>query len=221
MIAQNTNSTVETALSRAGTHERLMARLDRPVPEVDLEAAENAARNLLIALGEDVTSDGMADTPRRVAKSFAEMMSGRSADPAAILARRFQQESEEVVILRDITFHSLCEHHLLPFVGKAHVAYLPGNGEVVGLSKLARLVEAFARRPQIQERMTNQIADALAEHLHAAGAAVVIEAEHYCMKMRGVCQHGSTMQTSALRGCFVEHGPMRAEILSMLTGRSL
>ena len=149
---------------------------------IDLERAEMAVRNLLVALGEDPDREGLTDTPRRVAKMYRELFAGIAADPAVHLKRVFHEQYDEVVLLRDIDFHSLCEHHLLPFHGKAHVAYLP-NGKVVGLSKLARTVDAFARRPQVQERMTCQIADALMEHLAPKGVVVVVEAEHLCMKM--------------------------------------
>ena len=184
---------------------------------IDLERAEMAVRNLLMALGEDPDREGLADTPRRVAKMYRELFAGISADPALHLKRVFHEQYDEVVLLRDIDFHSLCEHHLLPFHGKAHVAYLP-NGKVVGLSKLARTVDAFARRPQVQERMTCQIADALMEHLEPKGAAVVIEAQHLCMKMRGIQKPNGVMVTSALRGVFKESPSARAEVLALVNG---
>ena len=182
---------------------------------IDLERAEMAVRNLLVALGEDPDREGLADTPRRVAKMYRELFAGIAADPAVHLKRVFHEQYDGVVLLRDVDFHSLCEHHLLPFHGKAHVAYLP-NGKVVGLSKLARTVDAFARRPQVQERMTCQIADALMEHLAPKGAVVVVEAEHLCMKMRGVQKPNGTMVTSAVRGTFKENAAARAEVMSLI-----
>lgn len=186
-----------------------------PAPFIDLERAEVAVRNLLVALGEDPDREGLADTPRRVAKMYRELFAGISADPAVHLKRVFHEQCDEVVLLRDIDFHSLCEHHLLPFHGRAHVAYLPGD-KVVGLSKLARTVDAFARRPQVQERMTSQIADALMKHLAPKGAVVVVEAEHLCMKMRGVQKPNGTMVTSAVRGTFKESAAARAEVMSLI-----
>jgi GTP cyclohydrolase I len=188
-------------------------------PTVDLLAAEHAVRQLLTALGEDPGREGLRDTPRRVARAMAQLMAGRGEDPAIHLRRQFTQACDEVVILRDIEFFSLCEHHLLPFIGKAHIAYLPGNGKVVGLSKLARVVDVFARRPQLQEQMTTQIADALQQHAGARGVAVVVEAEHMCMKMRGACKHDARMQTFALRGVLRDQPAMRTEILSLLTAK--
>lgn len=185
---------------------------------VDFAAAEDAVRKLLKALGEDPSREGLLDTPKRVAKALAEMTSGRWEDPAVILSRTFEQECSEAVMLRDIEFNSLCEHHFLPFTGKAHVAYLPGNGRVVGLSKLARLVNTFAKRPQLQEQMTNQIADALSQHLDAKGVAVIVEGEHMCMKLRGVAKNGATMQTMALRGVYQQDREMRKEIIQLLRG---
>lgn len=176
---------------------------------------ERAVAELLEALGEDPMREGLRDTPGRVARMYSELFAGLRTDPAKHLKRVFQENYDEVVLLRDIDFYSLCEHHLLPFHGRAHVAYLP-NGRVVGLSKLARTVEAFARRPQVQERMTCQIADALMEHLEPRGAAVVIEAEHLCMKMRGVQKPNGVMVTSALRGVFKERPSARAEVLALI-----
>lgn len=182
---------------------------------IDLEKAEMAVRNLLVALGEDPDREGLADTPRRVAKMYRELFAGIAIDPAVHLQRVFHERYDEVVLLRDINFHSLCEHHLLPFHGVAHVAYLPDD-KVVGLSKLARTVDAFARRPQVQERMTCQIADALMKHLAPKGVVVVVEAEHLCMKMRGVQKPNGTMVTSAVRGVFKESAAARAEVMSLI-----
>ncbi len=176
---------------------------------------ESAVRELLAALGEDPAREGLRDTPRRVARMYRELFAGLHEDPARHLARVFNEKYDEIVLLRDIDFHSLCEHHLLPFHGRAHVAYLP-SGKVVGLSKLARTVEAFARRPQVQERLTCQIADALTEHLAPRGVVVVVEAAHMCMKMRGVQKPNGTMVTSAVRGVFKECAASRAEVMSLI-----
>jgi len=183
--------------------------------KVDLPKIERAVRDILIAVGEDPDREGLLKTPNRVARAYSELMAGLQDDPKRHLKTVFTEEYDEVVLLRDIEFHSLCEHHLLPFTGKAHVAYLP-DGKVVGLSKLARLVEGFARRPQVQERLTTQIADALMEELAPIGAVCVIEATHTCMTMRGAKKHGSTMVTSALRGIFKENPSSRNEILSLI-----
>jgi GTP cyclohydrolase IA len=190
-------------------------RLVRAEPISDTARVERAVTELLEALGEDPSREGLRDTPGRVARMYGELFAGLRTDPAKHLKRVFNENYDEVVLLRDIDFYSLCEHHLLPFHGRAHVAYLP-NGRVVGLSKLARTVEAFARRPQVQERMTCQIADALMEHLEPKGAAVVIEAQHLCMKMRGVQKPNGVMVTSALRGVFKACPSSRAEVLALI-----
>lgn len=182
---------------------------------IDLPRIERAVREILFAIGEDPDREGLLRTPNRVARAYGELISGLSEDPRVHLRTVFNERYDEVVLLRDIEFHSLCEHHLLPFVGKAHVAYLP-DGKVVGLSKLARLVEGYARRPQVQERLTTQIADALMEELNPIGAACVIEATHTCMTIRGVQKPGSSMVTSALRGIFKDNPPSRHEILSLI-----
>ncbi|MGB0715274.1 MAG: GTP cyclohydrolase I FolE [Phycisphaerae bacterium] len=182
---------------------------------VDQKSVEQAVFQLLRAVGEDPDRDGLRDTPGRVARMYTELMAGLNDDPAVHLSRVFDESYDEIVLLRDIDFFSLCEHHLLPFHGKAHVAYLP-SGKVVGLSKLARTVETFARRPQVQERLTCQIADALVENLSPHGVAVVIEAEHLCMKMRGVQKPNGTMVTSALRGEFKSNPSSRAEVLGLI-----
>lgn len=184
---------------------------------IDLPRIERAVREILIAIGEDPDREGLLRTPNRVARSYVELMAGLKSDPREHLKTVFHERYQEVVLLRDIEFNSLCEHHLLPFTGRAHVAYLP-DGKVVGLSKLARLVEGYARRPQVQERLTTQIADALMEELHPVGAACVIEAVHTCMTIRGVKKHGSTMVTSELRGIFKKNPASRAEILSLMYG---
>jgi GTP cyclohydrolase IA len=187
--------------------------------KVDLGRIERAMREVLLAIGEDPDREGLKKTPARVAKSYAELMAGMFENPRAHLKTIFHERYDEIVLLRDIPFSSLCEHHLLPFTGRAHLAYLP-DGKVVGLSKLARLVEGFARRPQVQERLTTQIADALWEELAPVGAACVIEAVHTCMTMRGVQKHGAVMVTSALRGLFKENPSSRAEVLSLMYGAS-
>ena len=168
----------------------------------DLPRIERAVREILIAIGEDPARDGIRDTPRRVAKAYAEIFGGLRQSANEHLGRVFEQKSDELITVTGIGFHSMCEHHLLPFFGKAHVAYLPQGGRVVGLSKLARTVEVFAKRPQLQERLTEQVADALMEHLDPAGCVVMVEAEHLCMKMRGVKTSDSVMTTFVRRGVF-------------------
>ncbi len=190
---------------------------DVPVQGVDLPRLERAVREILIAVGEDPDREGLVKTPNRVARAYAEMLSGMKSDPRQYLRTVFTERYDEVVLLRDIEFHSMCEHHLLPFTGRAHVAYLP-DGKVVGLSKLARLVDGFAHRPQVQERLTTQIADAMMEELNPIGAACVIEATHTCMTIRGAHKPGSVMVTSALRGIFRENPSSRNEIIALLHG---
>lgn len=182
---------------------------------VDLPRIEKAVREILLAVGENPDREGLLKTPNRVARSYAELMAGLREDPRKHLQTVFHERYDEVVLLRDISFHSLCEHHLLPFTGRAHVAYLP-DGKVVGLSKLARLVDGYARRPQVQERLTTQIADALMEELNPIGAACVIEATHTCMTIRGAQKPGAVMVTSALRGIFKENPSSRNEILTLM-----
>lgn len=183
--------------------------------KVDIPRIERAVREILLSVGEDPDREGLLRTPSRVARAYAELFAGMHTDPREHLRTVFHERYDEVVLLRNIEFHSLCEHHLLPFTGRAHVAYLP-DGKVVGLSKLARLVEGFARRPQVQERLTTQIADALMEELNPIGSACVIEAIHTCMTIRGARKPGSTMVTSALRGIFKENPSSRAEILTLM-----
>jgi GTP cyclohydrolase I len=188
-----------------------------PPADVDIARIERAVREILFAVGEDPNREGLLKTPNRVARAYGELMAGLQEDPRRHLKTVFHERYDEIVLLRDIEFNSLCEHHLLPFTGKAHVAYLP-DGKVVGLSKLARLVEGYARRPQVQERLTTEIADALMDELQPIGAACVIEATHTCMTIRGAKKHGSTMVTSALRGIFKENPSSRAEVLSLVYG---
>ena len=188
--------------------------------DVDLARIESAVREILIAVGEDPDRDGLLETPGRVARSYAEIFSGLRADPAELLATTFDLDHDELVIVRDIPLYSTCEHHLVPFHGVAHVGYLPGtSGKVTGLSKIARLVDLFAKRPQVQERLTSQIADALMGELGAAGAIVVIEAEHMCMSMRGVRAAGARTVTSAVRGMLRENPSTRGEAMALIHGR--
>jgi GTP cyclohydrolase I len=187
---------------------------------VDIERTRAAVAELLDAIGEDTTREGLRDTPRRVAEMFAELFSGNDVDPATHLRVTFDASHDEMVMVRDIPFTSLCEHHLVPFMGHAHVAYIPGtDGRITGLSKLARLVEGFARRLQVQERMTVQIADALEHELEPRGALVVIEAEHLCMAMRGVKKPGTMTVTSSVRGSFRSDAATRAEALAFVHQR--
>lgn len=186
--------------------------------DVDMAAIETAVKAILKAVGEDPTRAGLLDTPARVARMYKEMFSGLSLDPARHLETTFPETYDEIVLIRDIPFTSMCEHHLLPFTGVAHVAYLP-SGKVVGLSKLARVVEEVSRRPQVQERMTQTVADMLEEKLGTKGAAVVIESEHSCMSLRGVRKTGTLTMTSSLRGVFRENPATRAEVLSLINRR--
>jgi GTP cyclohydrolase I len=187
---------------------------------IDSARAEAAVRELLIAVGEDPDRPGLRDTPARVARAYAETFAGIWQDPAQILSTVFDEDHDELVLVKDIPMYSTCEHHLVPFHGAAHVGYIPGpDGRVTGLSKLARLVDVYARRPQVQERMTRQIADALDEHLKPRGVIVVIEAEHLCMGMRGIRKPGSTTVTSAVRGMFRDNPATRAEAMSLVLGR--
>lgn len=182
---------------------------------VDLEAIKGAVRTILRAVGEDPNRPGLLETPRRVAKMYAEMFSGLHQEPGRHLDVTFPEDYDELVLVRDIPFTSMCEHHLLPFSGVAHVGYIP-NGCVTGLSKLARVVEEVARRPQVQERMTQTIANLIEDRLDSTGVAVVIRAEHSCMSIRGIRKHGSSTVTSALRGIFKTNQSSRSEVLSLI-----
>lgn len=182
---------------------------------VDIARTEAAVRELLLAIGEDPDVEGLVETPRRVAAAYAEVLGGRELEPAELLHVGFEEGHDEMVILRDVPFFSMCEHHLFPFHGVAHVAYVP-RGRVVGLSKLARLVDAVARRLQLQERMTARIADLLMDELSPDGVGVAVEAEHLCMTMRGIKKPGSRMVTSAMRGTFQTQEETRAEFLSLV-----
>jgi GTP cyclohydrolase I len=186
----------------------------------DAARAEAAVRELLMAVGEDPDRPGLRDTPARVARAYAETFAGMRHDPHDVLSATFEENHDELVLVKDIPMYSTCEHHLVPFHGVAHIGYIPGDdGRVTGLSKLARLVEVYARRPQVQERMTSQIADALHEVLKPRGVLVVIEAEHLCMAMRGIRKPGSTTVTSAVRGLFRESAATRAEAMSLILRR--
>jgi GTP cyclohydrolase I len=188
--------------------------------DFDLPRIERAVREILVAIGEDPERDGLLDTPARVARAYAEQFAGLRQRPADVLTTVFDAGHDEMVIVKDIEVYSTCEHHLVPFVGVAHIGYIPNvKGQITGLSKLARLVDVYARRPQIQERMTSQIADALVDSLEPRGVIVVIEAEHLCMTMRGVRKPGAKTMTSAVRGSFRDNHVTRAEAMSLIYGR--
>ena len=182
------------------------------------DGVEKAIHDLLIAIGEDPEREGLRETPARMGRAWREVISGMHTDPAAPLEKQFQVDDDEMVMVRGIPFYSLCEHHLLPFFGVAHVAYIPRDGRITGLSKLARVVEGYSHRLQVQERLTAQVADALMEKLDPRGAAVVIEGEHLCMSMRGIKKPGARTTTSALRGVMRSDPRSRAEVLSLIRG---
>ncbi|VEF47969.1 GTP cyclohydrolase I [Bacillus freudenreichii] len=182
----------------------------------DRKQIEEAVRMILEAIGEDPNREGLLDTPKRVAKMYEEIFAGIGKDPEQYFETIFGEDHEELVLVKDIPFYSLCEHHLVPFFGKAHVAYIPRNGRVTGLSKLARAVETVARRPQLQERITSTVADAIMKKLEPHGVMVIIEAEHMCMTMRGVKKPGSKTVTSAVRGIFLKDRQSRNEVLSLI-----
>lgn len=186
---------------------------------VDLARIENAVREILIAVGEDPDRDGLLRTPSRVARAYAELFAGLRVDPAQVLTTTFEADHDELVLVRDIEVMSLCEHHLLPFKGVAHIGYIPGDdGRITGLSKLARLVEVYARRPQVQERLTVQVAELLMDRLKPKGVIVVLECEHMCMEMRGIRKAGARTTTSAVRGLFKADAKSRAEAMSLIIG---
>jgi GTP cyclohydrolase I len=190
---------------------------DEPRTGVDKPRIEAAVREILAAIGEDPNRDGLLATPRRIAEMYEEILSGLHEDPCRHLVTTFEAEHDEMVMIRDIPLYSMCEHHLVPFAGRAHVAYVPGDdGRITGLSKLARVVDGYAKRPQVQERLTTQIADAMMEALEPLGVFVVIEAEHLCMSMRGVRKPGSLTITSAVRGLFKDNAATRAEAMSFV-----
>ena len=184
---------------------------------VNHKRIQAAVRELLLAVGEDPDREGLRDTPLRVARMYSELFSGLHSDPGEVLGTTFQQKYDEMVVVKDIDFASICEHHLLPFIGKAHVAYLP-QGRIAGLSKLARAVEVLSRRPQVQERMTEELADLLMDHLEARGVGVVLEATHTCMTIRGIRKPDSITTTSAMRGGFKDNPSTRSEFLALIHG---
>ncbi|HXP19607.1 MAG TPA: GTP cyclohydrolase I FolE [Streptosporangiaceae bacterium] len=187
---------------------------------IDLQRIERAVREILLAIGEDPGRDGLRDTPQRVARAYAEQFAGLGQRAADVLTTVFDANHDEMVLVRDIEMFATCEHHLIPFFGHAHLGYIPNaKGQITGLSKLARLVDLYARRPQVQERMTSQIADSLMEVLEPRGVIVVVEAEHLCMTMRGVRKPGAKTVTSAVRGCFRTSDGTRAEAMSLLMAR--
>jgi len=188
-----------------------------PPESVDLRRIERAVREILAAIGEDPDREGLQETPARVARMYAELFAGLRQDPREHLQKFFTQEYDEVVLVRDIAFNSICEHHLLPFMGQAHIAYIP-NGRVIGLSKLARVVEVVAKRPQVQERLTEEIANLLEEELGAKGVAVIVEAAHSCMTIRGVRKPGSVCVTSAMKGVFRSNVSSRSEVMTLIYG---
>jgi GTP cyclohydrolase IA len=193
---------------------------DLPEGRVDTARIEAAVREILLAIGEDPDRPGLEKTPARVGRAYAEIFAGLGQDPYEVLATTFDEDHDELVLVKDIPMYSTCEHHLVPFHGVAHVGYIPGaDGRVTGLSKLARLVEVYARRPQVQERLTRQVADSLYEVLKPRGVIVVIEAEHLCMAMRGIRKPGSTTVTSAVRGAFRDSAVTRSEAMSLILGR--
>jgi GTP cyclohydrolase IA len=190
------------------------------LPAFDLPRIERAVREILLGVGEDPDRDGLLDTPARVARALCEQFSGLRMRPEDVLTTVFDADHEEMVLVRDIELYSTCEHHLVPFFGRAHVGYIPNEkGQITGLSKLARLVDLYAKRPQVQERMTSQIADAMMNTLEPRGVIVIIEAEHLCMSMRGVRKPGAKTVTSAVRGSFLSSESTRAEAMSLLTDR--
>ncbi|HET8944206.1 MAG TPA: GTP cyclohydrolase I FolE [Dehalococcoidia bacterium] len=185
---------------------------------IDQERIKAAVSEIIAAIGENPTREGLLETPRRIAQMYADLFSGLYEDPRGVLATGFEEAHKEMVVLKNIPFYSLCEHHFLPFHGQAHVGYVP-EGRIVGVSKIARAIDILARRPQMQERLTSQIADAIMDGLQPDGAAVVIEAEHLCLSMRGAQKPGTVMVTSAIRGGFRRRGVTRSEFLSLVQGR--
>src|SRR6266849_2892195 len=216
----------EAILDKRTRNNQPASRVRRSAPEpnsqlrqaaVDQNRIQAAVREILLAIGEDMKREGLRDTPERVARLYAEMFSGLAQNPRDILKKTFTQKYDEMVLVKDIGFESMCEHHLLPFIGKAHIAYLP-KGKIVGLSKLARVVEVFARRPQVQERMAEQLADLLMQELEPRGVAVILEAAHTCMTIRGIRKAGSLCITSAMRGGFKDNPSTRAELMALIYG---
>jgi GTP cyclohydrolase I len=197
----------------------LTERVDGGRLKMDRDKIEQGVRLVLEGIGEDPSREGLVETPRRVADMYGEIFSGLGQEPDELLCVTFDEGHQEMVLVRDIALYSVCEHHLVPFMGKAHVAYIPGkSGRICGLSKLARVVDVFAKRPQVQERLTSQIADTIVESLDPAGVMVVIEAEHLCMSMRGVRKPGAVTTTSAVRGVFRKSAATRAEAMALIKG---
>ena len=193
---------------------------DRPLKPYDEAGVERAVRDLLVAVGEDPNRDGLRDTPARMARAYREMFGGLHMHAEDVLTTTFDAGHSELIIVRDIALYSMCEHHLVPFHGNAHVGYIPNaSGRITGLSKIARLVDMYARRPQVQERMTTQIADAMMRILEPDGVVVVVEAEHLCMSMRGIRKPGASTMTSAVRGSLLRSAASRAEAMSLIVGR--
>lgn len=185
---------------------------------MDKKRIAQAVREIIEAVGEDQSREGLRDTPKRIAALYEELFSGLQQDPNTVLTSGFEEAHKEMVILRDIPFYSMCEHHFLPFHGRAHVGYVP-NGRIVGASKIARAIDILARRPQLQERLTSQLADSIVSSLNPEGVAVIIQAEHLCMTMRGVEKPGTLMVTSAMRGCFRRQSVTRSEFLALVQGK--
>ncbi len=183
---------------------------------INQKKIEKAVKEILAAIGEDVNRDGIKETPKRVARMYAELFAGIGKDPGKELTVFHNEDHEEMIMVKDIPFYSICEHHLVPFFGRAHIVYIPTTGKVTGLSKLVRVIEGFAKRPQVQERLTSEIADTLMDRLKPRGVFVVIEAEHLCMSMRGVRKPGALTVTSAVRGLFKDNPATRAEVLALL-----
>lgn len=205
------------------THTNSVSKKKKPGRDprgpVDLPRIQAAVREILLAIGEDPDREGLQETPQRVARMYEEMFSGSRKDPAVVLQKTFTEKYDEMVLVKDISFESMCEHHLLPFFGKAHIAYLP-NGHIVGLSKLARIVEIVSHRPQVQERITQELADLVMQELNARGVGVVLEASHTCMAIRGVRRANSICTTSAMRGVFQSNLSTRAEFMALIqTGK--
>jgi GTP cyclohydrolase I len=213
-LASATNEVASRAEKNSKRNKSVTSK-NQGTTKVDHARIEKAVREILIAVGEDPDREGLLETPARVARMYAEIFSGLHKDPRIHLKRVFTENYDEIVLVKDIEFHSMCEHHLLPFTGKAHVGYLP-NGKVVGLSKLARVVDEVARRPQVQERMTETIANMVEQELGARGVVVLIESSHSCMSMRGISKTGASCTTSAMRGVFRENLSSRAEILGLI-----
>ena len=207
----------ENKLAAAGLAAAGLAAAGQTAAGVDQPRVERAVREILLAVGEDPDREGLLETPARVARMYAELFSGLHDDPRVHMQKAFTEKYDEIVLVRDISFNSICEHHLLPFMGKAHIGYMP-EGRVVGLSKLARVVEVVSRRPQVQERMTETIADLIIDELGARGAAVVVEASHTCMTISGVRKPGSLCVTSAMKGIFRSNLSSRSEVMALIYG---